>query len=82
MQTQLRALIENRTRMLAAISHDLRTPLTLLRLRAENIQDVAEREKMLANIAEMDAMVGTTLKFARDETRAEPPRRTDLTALL
>lgn len=82
MQTRLRALIENRTRMLAAISHDLRTPLTLLRLRAENIQDVPEREKMLANIAEMDAMVGTTLEFARDETRVESRRRTDLTALL
>ena len=82
MQARLRSLIETRTRMLAAISHDLRTPLTLLRLRAENVENASEREKMLATIAEMDAMVATTLAFARDEARTEPRRRTDLTALL
>jgi signal transduction histidine kinase len=82
MQARLRALIENRTRILATISHDLRTPLTLLRLRAENVGDQQEREKMLATIAEMDAMVAATLQFARDEATAELRRRTDLTALL
>jgi signal transduction histidine kinase len=82
MQARLRSLIENRTRMLAAISHDLRTPLTLLRLRAESVEDESEREKMLATIAEMDSMVAATLQFARDEATAEPHRRTDLTALL
>jgi signal transduction histidine kinase len=82
MQARLRSLIENRTRMLAAISHDLRTPLTLLRLRAENVENVPEREKMLATIAEIEAMVAATLQFARDEARAEPRRRTDLAALL
>ena len=82
MQARLRGLIENRTRMLAAISHDLRTPLTLLRLRAENVENAPEREKMLATIAEMDAMVAATLQFARDEATAEPRRPTDLTALL
>jgi signal transduction histidine kinase len=82
MQSRLRALIENRTRMLAAISHDLRTPLTLLRLRTENVGNVAEREKMLATIAEMESMIAATLQFARDEAQAEPRRRTDLTALL
>jgi signal transduction histidine kinase len=82
MQARLRSLVENRTRMLAAISHDLRTPLTLLRLRAENIADASEREKMLATIAEMDAMVSATLQFAREDAAAEPRRRTDVTALL
>jgi signal transduction histidine kinase len=82
MQARLRSLVENRTRMLAAISHDLRTPLTLLRLRAENVEDAPERDKMLASIAEMDAMIAATLEFARDEAKAEPHRRTDLTALL
>ena len=67
MQARLRSLIENRTRMLAAISHDLRTPLTLLRLRAENVENQQERDKMLATIAEMDSMIGATLQFARDE---------------
>jgi len=82
MQERLRSLIENRTRMLAAISHDLRTPLTLLRLRAENVAEAPEREKMLATIAEMDSMIAATLEFARDEATAEPRRRTDLAALL
>ena len=82
MQARLRGVIENRTRMLAAISHDLRTPLTLLRLRAENFADAAERDKMFGTIAEMDAMLAETLRFARDEATAEPRRRTDLSALL
>jgi signal transduction histidine kinase len=82
MQARLRTLIENRTHLLAAISHDLRTPLTLLRLRAENIDNVTEREKMLTTIAEMDAMVAMTLSFARDEATAEVRRPTDLTALV
>jgi signal transduction histidine kinase len=82
MQTRLRGLIENRTLMLAAISHDLRTPLTLLRLRAENVENRQEREKMLATIAEMDSMVGVTLQFARDEATTELRRPTDIAALV
>lgn len=82
MQVRLRGLIDNRTRLLAAISHDLRTPLTLLRLRAENATDSDDRERMLATIAEMDAMVGAILQYSRDEMTTEPVRRTDLTALI
>jgi signal transduction histidine kinase len=82
MQERLRRLIESRTQMLAALSHDLRTPLTLLRLRAEEVADAGERDKMLATIGEMDEMIGTTLAFARDEVRAEPRRRVDVAALL
>jgi signal transduction histidine kinase len=82
MQERLRGLIENRTRMLAAISHDLRTPLTLLRLRAESVENAQEREKMLSTIAEMDSMIGATLQFARDEATAEVQRSTDLAALV
>jgi signal transduction histidine kinase len=82
MQTKLRALIENRTRMLAALSHDLRTPLTLLRLRAENVENAEERDKMLATIADMDSMIGATLKYAREDAAAEPPRSTDVAALV
>lgn len=81
MQARLHALIENRTRILAALSHDLRTPLTLLRLRAENVEAVDERDKMLATIKEMDAMIGATLNFAREEASAEPRRSTDVSAL-
>jgi signal transduction histidine kinase len=82
MQARLRDLIENRTRMLAAISHDLRTPLTLLRLRAENVENQQERDKMLASIAEMDSMIGVTLQFARDEATNEIRRPTDIAALV
>jgi signal transduction histidine kinase len=82
MQARLRGLIENRTRMLAAISHDLRTPLTLLRLRAENVENPQERDKMLATIAEMDSMVGVTLQFARDEATTEVRCPTDIVALV
>ena len=82
MQSRLRNLIDSRMRMLGAISHDLRTPLTLLRLRAENIEDPQERGKMLGTIGEMDAMLGSTLQFARDEMVSEPRRPTDLAALL
>lgn len=52
MQIRLRELIDNRTRLLAAISHDLRTPLTLLRLRAEDAADSEDKERMLATITE------------------------------
>jgi signal transduction histidine kinase len=82
MQERLRRLVENRTRMLAAISHDLRTPLALLRLRAESAESAEDRDKMLATIAEMDDMIGATLAYARDETKAVPRRRIDLSALL
>jgi signal transduction histidine kinase len=68
--------------MLAAISHDMRTPLTLLRLRAENIENAPEREKMLATISEMDSMIGATLQFARDEAKTELRRPTDVAALI
>lgn len=81
MQARLRATIDTRTRMLAAISHDLRTPLTSLRLRAENVADDAERDKMLATIAQMDQLIGTTLQFARDSAQSESLVKTDLTAL-
>jgi signal transduction histidine kinase len=82
MQVRLRNLIDNRTRLLAAISHDLRTPLTLLRLRTETVENAQERDRMLATIAEMDAMIGATLQLARDASAGEPRRPTDLAALL
>ena len=82
MQERLRRFVGNRTRMLAAISHDLRTPLTLLRLRAEGVESAEVRDRMLATIAEMDGMIGATLAYARDEATTEPRRRNDVAALL
>ena len=82
MQERLRRFVQDRTRMLAAISHDLRTPLTSLRLRAEDVENAGERERMLAAIDEMIVMIEATLAFARDEAAAAPRRRIDLTALV
>lgn len=82
MQTRLRRLIENRTLMLAAISHDLRTELTLLKLRAEVVEPAEDRERILATVAEMEAMLTATLSFARDEASSEPLQRTDVGALV
>jgi signal transduction histidine kinase len=82
MQERLRRLVENRTRMLAAISHDLRTPITQLRLRAEFIEDAEEQAKTLAALEEMEAMIASTLTFARDDALTEAPRTVDLAALV
>ncbi|TAN48566.1 MAG: HAMP domain-containing protein, partial [Rhodospirillales bacterium] len=67
MQERLRRYVDDRTRMLAAISHDLRTPLTRMRLRAEFVEDEEMRAKMLTDLDEMEAMIGATLAFARDD---------------
>jgi signal transduction histidine kinase len=82
MQTRLKRYVDDRTQMLAAISHDLRTPLTRLRLRAELIEDGEPMRKMLADIAEMETMVQGTLAFAREDAQAEARTRLDLSALL
>ena len=82
MQGKLRRLIENRTMMLAAISHDLRTQLTLLRLRVESIDAGEERDRMLKTIGEMEDMLSATLSFAREEAKVEATRRVDVSALV
>ena len=82
MQTRLRRLVDNRTQMLAAISHDMRTQLMLLRLRAETVEGTDERDKLLTTIGEMEGMLAATLSFARDEAANETRRRSDLGALL
>lgn len=82
MQRRLRSLIRDRTQMLAAISHDLRTPITRMRLRAELIDDAEEREKTLADLAEMESMIAATLAFARDDAAKEARKTLDLAALL
>ena len=82
MQERLHRHLQERSRLLAAVSHDLRTPITILRLRAEYIDDAEMREKTLATLAEMEAILSATLHFARDEAADETTRATDLTALV
>jgi signal transduction histidine kinase len=82
MQERLRRFVEDRTRMLAAISHDLRTPITLLRLRTEFISETEEKIRMRATLDEMEAMISATLSFARDDAANEPRQTVDLVGLL
>lgn len=82
MQERLDRFVKDRTRMLAAISHDLRTPLTSLRLRAEFVTDPEVQEKMLKTIGEIQTMTEATLAFAQEEATAEATRAVDLSALV
>ena len=82
MQDRLHRHITERSQMLAAIAHDLRTPITALRLRAEYIEDPEIRDKTLATLREMEAILSATLGFARDDAADETSRATDLAALL
>ncbi len=82
MQQRLCRLIDNRTLMLAAISHDLRTPVTLLRLRAELMNDSVEQRKVLDTLDEMEAMITAALDFSKGAFSDEAQRHVDLAALL
>lgn len=82
MQTSLRRFVEDRTQMIAAISHDLRTPITRLKLRAEFVDDDEQRVKMLSDLDEMEAMISSTLAFARDDAARERRRPFDLALVL
>ncbi len=82
MQERLTRFVRDRTTMLAAISHDLRTPLTSLRLHAELVEDGETRDKLLAILEEMQRMTEATLAFAREEAAREETRPVDLSALV
>jgi signal transduction histidine kinase len=82
MQQRLRRLIEDRVQMLAAVAHDLRTPITRLRLRAEFVEDPEQHAKMLADLDEMEAMISAALAFAREEMLLEERAPVDLRTLL
>jgi len=82
MQQRLQTFVNNRTHMLAAISHDLRTPITRLKLRAEFVEDEEQRQKMLSDLDDMEAMIAATLQFARDDHLGEPAEPLDLAALV
>lgn len=82
MQQRLQTFVQNRTHMLAAISHDLRTPITRLKLRAEFVGDEEQRQKLLDDLDEMEAMIAATLQFARDDVMGEETASVDLVALV
>ena len=82
MRNEVRRLLDDRTLMLAAISHDLRTPITLLRLRIEAFAPGEEHDRMLGSLADMERMIASTLGFARQDAEDEPHAVLDLAALL
>ena len=82
MQQRLSRFIADRTRIFTAMSHDLKTPITRLRLRAEMLADEALRAKFAKDLEEMEAMVAQTLDFLRDAGAQEALQSVDAMALL
>lgn len=82
MAARIRRFVQDRTELLTAIGHDLRTPITRLKLRAEFMEDDEQRRKMLVDLEELEAMVSATLAFGRDAKSTEPVSPLDLAELL
>jgi len=82
MQARLARTIRERSATLAAMSHDLKTPVTRLRLRAELLEDGELKKKISQDVAEMESMVLATLEFMRGGETAERVQPVDVTALL
>lgn len=82
MQSRLATYLRERTQVLAAMSHDLKTPITRLRLRAELLDDAQLRDKFGKDLQEMEAMVASALDFLRGMDNGETERPIDINALL
>ena len=82
MRERITGLIDDRTKMLAAISHDLRTPITRMRLRSEFIEDETHRSRMLDDLDQMRAMLESVLSFLRNGRRLEAMTLADVASTL
>jgi len=82
MRERITTLIDDRTRMLAAISHDLRTPITRMRLRSEFIEDDAHRRRMLGDLDQMRSMLESVLSFLRNDRKLEAMTLVDVASTL
>jgi signal transduction histidine kinase len=82
MRERITALIDDRTRMLAAISHDLRTPITRMRLRSEFIEDDVHRSRMLRDLDQMRSMLQSVLSFLRNDRKLESMTLVDIATTL
>lgn len=82
MQARIRTLVDDRMRVLAALSHDLRTPLTRLRLRTEFIADTTLQKATQNDIAQMQEMVDAALVYLRDDVEQPALTRVDLASVL
>ncbi|MFK0569705.1 ATP-binding protein, partial [Endozoicomonas sp.] len=82
MNDRLQRFVSDRTRMLAALSHDLRTPITSMRLRVELMPESHDRDRLLETLEEMQQMSEATLAFMRQASDNEVTRQVDLNAML
>jgi signal transduction histidine kinase len=82
MRERITALIDDRTKMLAAISHDLRTPITRMRLRTEFIEDDGHRSRMLHDLDQMRSMLESVLSFLRNDRKLESMTLVDIATTL
>ncbi|WP_407117831.1 ATP-binding protein [Bradyrhizobium sp. LMG 9283] len=82
MHERIARLMSDRTRMLAAISHDLRTPITRLRLRAEFIEDEGNRKRMLIDLDQMRSMLESVLSLLRNDRKVEAVTLVDVASTL
>lgn len=82
MRERITGLIDDRTKMLAAISHDLRTPITRMRLRSEFIEDETHRSRMLGDLDQMRSMLESVLSFLRNDRKLEAMTLVDIASTL
>ncbi|CAN7736461.1 ATP-binding protein [Mesorhizobium amorphae] len=82
MRRRIRKMVDDRTRMLTAVSHDLRTPLTRLRMRVERSKETPSKQAMLDDIATLTAMIEESLQYLSSTARDEPFRKVDIAALM
>jgi signal transduction histidine kinase len=82
MRRRISGLIDDRTKMLAAISHDLRTPITRMRLRSEFIEDEGHRSRMLHDLDQMRSMLESVLSFLRNDRKLESMTLVDIASTL
>ena len=82
MQARITRLVDDRTQALAAVSHDLRTPITRMRLRAGFLEDPDAQARMEADLDEMEGMIAATLAYLHGEAETEPTQLADVGAML
>lgn len=82
MQKRIRTLLDDRNYMLAAISHDLRTPITRLKLRAHFVNDPEQHQEIISDLTEMELMIDQILAYTKDARSEEPFIDLDLAALI
>ena len=82
MQDRIQDLIRDRTQMLAAISHDLRTPITRMQLRSHMLEDKATSDSFIADLEEMQLMINEVLAFSREDAKTEDKSTIDLVSFL